>query len=105
MKKMIIIIVSTLIAGTTVFAQEKAGTKDTTQHANFYSCSLHSGIEMYKTGTCPTCGMKLDVSKKEAMKREVTKSYACPVHANVTSDKTVKCPKATHRRICPLKKG
>ncbi|MFI5131196.1 MAG: heavy metal-binding domain-containing protein [Chitinophagales bacterium] len=93
MKKIIIIIVSVLIAGTTIFAQEKAGKKDNMQHTSFYSCSMHTDIAMYKTGICPTCGMNLDVSKKEAMKREVTRTYTCPVHANLTSGKMDNCPK------------
>ena len=93
MKKIIIIIVSVLIAGTTAFGQEKAGKRDTTQHATFYSCPMHPDIVMYRTGSCPTCGMKLEASKKETMKREVTKTYTCPVHTNDTSDKAGKCPK------------
>lgn len=93
MKKIIILAIAFLITAPVVFAQEKAGKKDTTQHTILYTCPMHPDIVMYKTGTCPTCGMKLEVSKKELMKREVTKNYTCPVHADVASNKAGKCPK------------
>jgi transcription initiation factor IIE alpha subunit len=93
MKKSIAIIIGLLFTGTLIYAQEKAGKKDTTTHTSFYSCRMHPDIRMDKAGNCPTCGMKLELSAKEAMKREVTKAYTCPVHANVISGKAGKCPK------------
>jgi hypothetical protein len=36
--------------------------------------------------------MKLELSKKEQMKKEVTKNYTCPIHADVLSDKPGQCP-------------
>jgi uncharacterized paraquat-inducible protein A len=93
MKKIIFLTVALLFTTAGVFAQEKAGKKDTAKHTILYSCPMHPDIVMYKEGKCPTCGMKLEVSKKEVMKREVTKNYTCPVHANITSDKPGKCPK------------
>jgi transcription initiation factor IIE alpha subunit len=36
--------------------------------------------------------MGLSLSKKEEMKIAVTKNYTCPVHADVVSDKSGKCP-------------
>ena len=80
------------ISSVSVFAQEKAGKKDTTQHTILYTCSMHPDVKMDKEGKCPKCGMELSLSKKEEMKIAVTKNYNCPVHADVVSDKSGKCP-------------
>ncbi len=74
-------------------AQEKAGRKDTLKHVTLYSCPMHDTVAMKKPGNCPVCGMKLERSKKEQMKADVTKNYSCPMHADVTSDKPGKCSK------------
>jgi transcription initiation factor IIE alpha subunit len=81
------------IMSVTVFAQEKAGKKDTLKHTKFYTCAMHDSIAMKKPGNCPVCGMKLERSKKEQMKAEVTKNYSCPMHADVTSESPGKCTK------------
>lgn len=93
MKKMIVLALTLAIASTGIFAQEKAGKKDTIQHPAFYSCGMHPDIKSDKSGKCPKCGMDLTLSKKEQMKAEVTKTYNCPVHLDVTSDKPAKCSK------------
>ena len=80
------------ITSVSIYAQEKAGKKDTTQHMAMYSCPMHPDVKMDKPGKCPQCGMNLSLSKKEEMKKQVTKTYACPVHADVVSDKSGKCP-------------
>ena len=77
----------------TLFAQEKAGKKDTTQHVALYSCPTHSEVNKKKPGHCPKCGMKLELSPKEQMKTDVTKNYVCPIHTDVTSNKAGKCSK------------
>jgi hypothetical protein len=77
----------------TVFSQEKAGKKDTAQHVMLYTCPKHSDITSEKDGYCSKCGMKLGLSPKEKMKREVTKNYVCPIHADVVSKKPGKCSK------------
>ena len=56
----------------TVFSQEKAGKKDTLKHIKFYTCAMHDSVAMKKPGNCPVCGMKLQLSKKEQMKADVT---------------------------------
>lgn len=81
------------IISVTVFAQEKAGKKDTLKHVIFYTCAMHDSIAMKKPGNCPICGMKLERSKKEQMKAEVTKNYSCPMHADIISDNPGKCSK------------
>ena len=93
MKKMIVLVLTLIVASTSIFAQEKAGKKDTIQHPTFYTCSMHPDVKSDKFGKCPKCGMDLTFSKKEQMKMEVTKTYNCPVHLDVTDDKPGQCPK------------
>ena len=75
-----------------VFSQ-KAGKTDTTQHITLYTCPKHSDIKSEKDGYCSRCGMKLELSPKEKMKREVTRNYICPIHLDVVSDNPGKCSK------------
>lgn len=89
----ILVVVALTILSVSLFAQEKAGKKDTLQHIKLYTCTMHDSVSMKKPGNCPVCGMKLERSKKEQMKAEVTKSYSCPMHADVTSNSPDKCSK------------
>ena len=88
-----LLIAALTISSVSIFAQEKAGKKDTFKHTKLYTCTMHDSIAMKKPGSCPVCGMKLERSKKEQMKAEVTKNYSCPMHADVTSDSSGKCTK------------
>lgn len=92
MKKIMILLIAVTTALAT-FAQEKAGKKDTTQHAVFYTCAMHPDVKTNEAGKCPKCGMDLTLSKKEEMKKQVTKRYSCPVHLDEVSNKPGKCPK------------
>lgn len=87
-----LMIAASTISSVSVFAQEKAGKKDTTQNTVLYTCTMHPDIKMDKAGKCPKCGMELSISKKEEMKIAVTKNYTCPVHADVISASSGKCP-------------
>jgi uncharacterized protein with PIN domain len=96
MKKMIVLAVILANAWTGIFAQEKAGKKDTTQHVTFYSysCPMHPNFVSENSGKCPKCGMDLtQLSSKERLKRDVTKTYTCPAHLDVISSEPGKCPK------------
>jgi transcription initiation factor IIE alpha subunit len=92
MKKIIILAVAFLSVSTYIFAQEKAGKKDTTQHVAYYTCPMHPDVMMDKPGKCPKCGMDLNLTTKEQMKTDVTKNYTCPIHAAVVSHDPGKCP-------------
>jgi transcription initiation factor IIE alpha subunit len=81
------------ILSVSVFAQEKAGKKDTLKHSKLYTCAIHDSIAIKKPGNCPVCGMKMERSTKEHMKAEVTKNYSCPMHLDITDDKPGKCTK------------
>lgn len=90
--KILVMAVLTILS-VSVFAQQKAGKKDTAQHVVIYSCPMHPDVTADKPGKCSKCGMDLLLSKKEQMKKEVTKQYNCPVHADVVSEKPGKCLK------------
>ena len=94
MKKLILLTLAFItICSVSGFAQTKAGRTDTTKHPQFFTCPMHDSIAAKKLGNCPVCGMKLQLSKKEAMKAGVTKNYACPVHVGEVSDKPGNCSK------------
>ena len=92
MKKLIVLLAACFIISPVVFSQDKAGKKDTAQHAVYYTCPMHPDIESDKPGKCPTCGMDLNLSSKEQMKLKTAKTYACPIHVDMTSSKPGKCP-------------
>ena len=93
MKKIMILALTLVISSTGIFAQEKAGKKHSTEHATYYTCSMHPDVKSDKPGKCPKCGNSLTLSKKEQMKMEVMKIYSCPMHPDVTSNKPGKCSK------------
>jgi transcription initiation factor IIE alpha subunit len=93
MKKITILMMSLLAASSFVFAQTKAGKADTTQHAAYYTCPMHTDVVSLQPGKCPKCGMDLNLTSKEQMKASATKSYTCPVHLDVVSHNPDKCPK------------
>lgn len=98
-----LMIAAITISSVSVFAQEKAGKKDTTQHTVLYTCPMHPDVKMDKAGKCPKCGMELSLSKKEDMKAAVTKNYTCPVHADVISANSGKCPQCRKKLILSKK--
>ena len=108
MKKMLFLTTAFIISSMTIFAQEKAGKKDTATHVTLYTCPMHPDVTSDKPGKCPKCGMDLTLSKKEQMKMEVMKLYTCPMHPDVVSDKPGKCPKCgmemTQKKTSPGKK-
>lgn len=93
MKKMMILALTLVLASTGIYAQEKAGKKDTIQHTTLYTCGMHPDVESDEPGKCPECGMELIQSQKEQMKAAVTKTYSCPAHLDVTSKGPGKCSK------------
>ena len=62
---MMLMIAASTISSVSVFAQEKAGKKDTTQHTVLYTCSMHPDVKMDKSGKCPKCGMDLKEKKAD----------------------------------------
>lgn len=69
--------------------ENKASTALTTG----YTCAMHPDEKSDKPGKCTKCGMDLQASKKEQMKKDAVKLYCCPMHPEVTSAKAGKCTK------------
>ena len=92
MKKLVFLALSFFITSTCLLVQ-KAGKVDTTKHANYYSCPMHTEVTGHEPGKCPKCGMDLSLSAKEEMKAKEMKNYKCPVHLDVTKHDPGKCPK------------
>ena len=96
-------------SGTVVFSQDTTkttGTKKLKADAEmqkdsvYYSCPMHTDVNMDKTGKCPKCGMDLEMQKMKSPvtiinKSDGLKSYTCPMHSEVVSDKPGKCHKCS----------
>jgi hypothetical protein len=87
MKKIIIIAVAILVSSPALLAQWKAGRQDNTKHPVLNVCPTHSTTKINEPGKCPLCGMNVSLSQKEQMKSQITKSYTCPVSADIVSGK------------------
>jgi uncharacterized paraquat-inducible protein A len=103
MKNLILLTALIISFSAGVFAQTKAGKKDTAQHTAFYTCPMHPDIKVDKPGKCPKCGMDLSLSQKEQLKKAVTKTYTCPVHADVVSNHSGKCSKCGSKLVAERK--
>lgn len=103
MKKTIIVLLVSILATPSLFAQTKAGRTDTTQHTKFYSCPHHQEITSMHPGKCSICGMDLNLSGKEKMKAREVKNYTCPAHLDVTSHNPGQCPKCGKKMNLSLK--
>lgn len=114
-KILIALLTVSVFSISTINAQEKAAMK--MDHSKMkqeltekvaYSCPMHADVKSDKPGECSKCGMdltKMEVAKKAqccAGKKmdsekmtcdEMSKTYTCPMHADVKSDKPGKCPK------------
>ncbi|MES1219522.1 MAG: hypothetical protein ABUT20_28730 [Bacteroidota bacterium] len=86
MKKIIILAVAFLIASPAVFGQLKAGKKDTTPHTALFTCPIHSNAMSYIPGKCRFCGMDLNLTQKQELKSQITKTNTCPIGGGVVSN-------------------
>ncbi|HSQ47819.1 MAG TPA: heavy metal-binding domain-containing protein [Lutibacter sp.] len=98
-----------LFTMSTVKAQEKPKMKVEQMEKTAYACPMKcEGEKTYeKAGSCPKCKMdlkKVENAKKpsccEGMKKEcdmthdkMDKTYSCPMHADIKSDKPGSCSK------------
>jgi hypothetical protein len=110
-----------LLSATTTYSQvtEPVKVKHEKMVKASYVCPMHADMKSVKPAKCSQCGMnmkKMDMNMKKMdmphnkmnMKKDsimmkhdsvkmshekMTKMYACPMHADITSDKTGKCSK------------
>ncbi|TKK66323.1 hypothetical protein FC093_17210 [Ilyomonas limi] len=94
MKRVIILMLLVVCTATTFAQKSKADSaiKNSGTILVQYTCPMHPDVISDKQGKCPKCGMDLTLSKKEQMKREVTKTYTCPTHSELVSANPGNCP-------------
>ncbi|NEW80110.1 MAG: hypothetical protein GZ086_11960 [Gelidibacter sp.] len=111
-----------LFAASTVKAQETKQVQIKHEQMGVtYTCPMHADVKSDKPGICPKCGMelkkmemdstkmdmkhnpmmmdhskmdmKMDSTKTGMNHDQMAKTYVCPMHPEVISDKPGKCPK------------
>ena len=64
---------------------------------HIYTCPMHPEVQQGQPGSCPKCGMALEIKISSASPRLVKKSatgiYTCPMHPEVQQDHPGSCPK------------
>ncbi|CAN5152624.1 hypothetical protein BH11PLA2_BH11PLA2_47000 [soil metagenome] len=63
----------------------------TQQGSSKYTCPMHPEVQSDKTGSCPKCGMALELARPSAQKQKVV--YTCPMHPEIERDGPGTCPK------------
>ena len=61
------------------------------QSSGIYTCPMHPEIEQQGPGSCPKCGMALEV--KGLPVAETKTEYTCPMHPEIIQDHPGSCPK------------
>jgi len=56
-----------------------------------YTCPMHPEIEQQGPGSCPKCGMALEVKGLPVI--EMKTEYTCPMHPEIVQDHPGSCPK------------
>ena len=57
---------------------------------SIYTCPMHPEVRQDKPGSCPKCGMALEVVAPQAAGEKV--EYTCPMHPQIVRDKPGNCP-------------
>ncbi len=69
-----------------------ARTASAVKTVSIYTCPMHPEVRQDKPGSCPKCGMALELVNPALPPSDVTE-YTCPMHPEVVSDKPGSCPK------------
>ena len=108
MKTLLIILIPSF-ATFTGFAQKAKGNiktpRSTMTIQSNYRCPTQPEVVSNEHGKCGKCNMELALSKKEQMKKDVTKDYTCPMHKEVVSDMAGTCAKCGTALVVADRKG
>ncbi len=69
---------------------DKESRTERAAESGVYTCPMHPEVRKEGTGSCPKCGMALEVVKVEAPKEKV--EYTCPMHPEIVRDRPGNCP-------------
>src|SRR3954466_14180459 len=64
--------------------------RDATHSAKKYFCPMCDGVESDHAGTCPKCGMSLELNPAFAASEQTI--YTCPMHPQIEQDSAGNCP-------------
>ena len=107
--KILLIILIASFASLTTFAQKAKGNVKTGNTImtiqSSYRCPMHPDVVSNEPGKCSKCNSELVLSKKEQMKKEVTRDYSCPMHKDVVSDMAGTCAKCGAALVAIDRKG
>jgi Cu+-exporting ATPase len=67
------------------------GESESRADAALYTCPMHPEVVQEGAGTCPKCGMALEL--REPVPSAVKTEYVCPMHPEVVRDQPGSCPK------------
>jgi len=60
------------------------------QASGKYTCPMHPEVQSEKAGSCPKCGMALELSRPVAQKQKII--YTCPMHPQIEQEGPGQCP-------------
>jgi len=60
------------------------------QASGKYTCPMHPEVQSDKAGSCPKCGMALELSRPVAQKQKII--YTCPMHPQIEQEGPGQCP-------------
>ena len=60
------------------------------QASGKYTCPMHPEVQSDKPGSCPKCGMALELSRPAAQKQKVI--FTCPMHPQIEQEGPGQCP-------------
>ncbi len=58
-----------------------------------YTCPMHPEVRSDRPGSCPKCGMALELQNPAASHSTEKVEYVCPMHPEIIRDKPGSCPK------------
>lgn len=71
---------------------KNAHSSDNSEGTQLFSCPMHPEIQQDHPGSCPKCGMALELANY-SLNASMQTEYSCPMHPEVVRNKPGSCPK------------